>query len=62
MKFKDFVQKNKLKNKGTSNLKIQQMSSSMSLIDVGIYSRDGSFTSDVGFVSILQSEGTHWVC
>ena len=37
MKFKDFNKKYKLKNKTTSNIKIQQILSSLSLKDVGIY-------------------------
>ena len=41
--FKDFIKKHKLKNKATSNIKIQQILSSLSLNDVGIYLGDGPF-------------------
>ena len=36
MDFKDFIKKYKLKNKATSNEKIQQVLSSLSLDEVGI--------------------------
>ena len=60
--FNDFVRKYHLKNKPTSNIKIQQVLSSLSLNDVGIYLRDGFFKSDVGIVNLHPSKGTHWVC
>ena len=59
--FNDFVKKFNLKNKATSNIKIQQVLSSLSLNDVGIYLRDGPFESDIGIVNLLPSKGTHWV-
>ena len=30
--------------------------------DVGIYSRDALFESDIGIVNLDPSKGTHWVC
>ena len=62
MTFNDFVKKFDLKNKATSNLKIQQVLSSLSLKDIGIYLRDGPFKSDIGIVNLHPSKGTHWVC
>ena len=62
MSFNDFIKKYKLKNKATSNIKIQQVLSSQSLNDVGIYLRDGPFSSDIGIVNLHPSKGTHWVC
>ena len=62
MLFNDFVKKFNLKNKATSNIKRQQVLSSLSLNEVGIYLRDGPFSSDVGIVNLHPSEGTHWVC
>ena len=62
MKFNDFVKKFDLKNKATSNIKIQQVLDSMGLNNVGIYLRDGLFKSDIGFVNLHPSKGTHWVC
>ena len=62
MEFNDFIKKYKLKNKATSNIKIQQDLSSLSLNDVGIYLRDGPFKSDIGIVSLQPSKSTHWVC
>ena len=62
MMFNDFIKKYKLKNKATSNIKIQQVLSSLSLNDVGIYLRDSLFSTDVGIVNLHPSKGTHWVC
>ena len=62
MTFKDFIKKHKFKNEATSNIKIQQVLSSLSLNDVGIYLRDGPFKSDIGIVNLHPSKGSHWVC
>ena len=61
MTFNDFIKKYKLKNEATSNIKIQQVLSSLSLNDVGIYLRDGPFESIIGIVNLHPSRGTHWV-
>ena len=61
MTFNDFVKKFDLKNKATSNIKIQQVLSSLGLSDVGIYLRDGLFLSDIGIVNMHPSRGTHWI-
>ena len=57
----DFIEKEKLKNKATSNIKIQQVLSSLGLNNVSIYLRDGYFASDIGIVNLHLSKGTHWV-
>ena len=62
MSFNEFIKKFNLKNKATSNIKIKQVLSSLSLNDVGIYLRDGPFSSDIGIVNLHPSKGTHWVC
>ena len=62
MRLNDFIEKCKLKNNATSNIKVYQLLSSLNLIDVGIYFRDGPFSSDVGIVKLHPSKGTHWVC
>ena len=59
MSFNDFVREHDLKNKATSNIKIQKVLSSLGLNDVGIYLRDGPFSSDVGIVNLHPSKGTH---
>ena len=59
--FNDFIKKHNLKNKATSNIKIQHVFSSLSLKDVGIYLRDGPFESHIGIVILHPSKGTHWV-
>ena len=62
MSLNDFVRKHNLKNKATSNKKIQQILRSIGLNNVGIYLRDGPFESDIGIVNLHPSKGTHWVC
>ena len=62
MTFNDFIKKYKLKNKATSNIKIQQALDSMRMSNVGTYLRGGSFASDIGIVNLHPSKGTHWVC
>ena len=59
--FNDFIKKYNLKNKATSNIKIQQILLSLGLRDVGIYLRDGPFSNDIGIVNLHPSKGTHWV-
>ena len=61
MKFKDFVKKFDLKNKATSNIKIQQVLNSIGLNNIEIYLRDGPFSSDIGIVNLHPSKGKHWV-
>ena len=60
--FNEFITKYKLKNKPTSNIKIQHVLSSICLNDVGIYLRDGPFKSDIGVVNLHPSRGSHWIC
>ena len=62
MVFNDFVKKCKLKNKATSNIKIHQVLSSLSLNDVGICLRDGPSESNIGIVNLHPSKRSHWVC
>ena len=62
MSFIELVREHNLTNKAASNKKIQQVLSSLSLNDVGIYLRDGPFTSDIGNVNLHSSKGTHWIC
>ena len=59
--FNEFIKKYNLKNKATSNIKIQQVLSSLSLNVIRIYLRDGPLESDIGIVNLHQSRGTHWV-
>ena len=50
-----------MRNKATSNIKIQQLLNSIGLDNVNIYLRDGRFSSDIGIVNLHPSKGTHWV-
>ena len=61
MSLNDFINKYKTKIESTSNVKFSQVLSSLSLNDVGIYSRDGTFSSDLGIVNLHPTKGTHWV-
>ena len=58
--FNDFVHKYNLKNKAKSK-KIQQVLDSSGLDNVGIYLRDGPFSSDIGIVNLHLLKGTHCV-
>ena len=48
-------------NKATSNWKNQQIFSSSSLIDIGIYLREGLFKTDIGIGKLHSFQSTHWV-
>ena len=62
MVFNDFVKKYNLRNKATSNIKIQQVLNSIGLNNVGIYLRDGPFSSDIRIVNLHPTNGTHRFC
>ena len=62
MMFNDLLREHDLKNKATSNIKIQKVLTSIGLDNVSIYLRDGPFSSDIGIVTLHLSKGTHWVC
>ena len=51
-----------MKIKATSNIKILQILNCIGLDNVGIYLRDGPVSTDIGFVNLHPSKGTHWVC
>ena len=61
MSFNEFIKKHNLRNKATSNIKIQQVLNSIGLNNVGIYLRDAPFSSDIGIVNLHPLNGTHWV-
>ena len=59
----DFVHKHNLKNKATSNIIIYEVFKKIGLDSkMGIYLRDGPFSSDIGIVNLHLSKRTHWVC
>ena len=63
MSFSDFAHKYNLKSKATSNLKLYEALKNTEIDSkVGIYLRDGLFSSVVGVVKLHPSKGTHWVC
>ena len=59
MTFNDFIKNYNLKNKPTSNIKMQQVLDSIGLDNNVIYLRDDTFKSDVGIVNLHPSKGTH---
>ena len=59
--FNEFIKKHNLRNKATSNIKIQRVLNSIGLNNIEIYLRDGPFSSDIGIVNLHPSKGTHWV-
>ena len=61
MVFNEFIKEYKLRNKATSNLKIQKVLTSIGLDNANIYLREGSFSSDIGIVNLHPSLGKHWV-
>ena len=61
--FNDLIKKYNLKKRATSNTKIYEVLKKMALDSkVGIYSRDGDFSTNYGVVNLHPSRGTHWVC
>ena len=61
--FNDFNKKYNLKNRATSNIKIYEPLKEMGLDSmVGIYLRDGDFSTIYGIVILRPSRGTHGVC
>ena len=61
MSFNEFNKKHNLKNKATSNTKIQKVPNYIGLNNVNIYLRDGPFSSDTGIVNLHPTRGSHWV-
>ena len=59
--FNDFIRKCKLEIRAASIIKNYQVLSSLSMNDIGIFLRDGSFKTDIGVVNLHASKGTHWV-
>ena len=60
--FNDFIKKYSLKNKTTSNIKLYEVLKKMALdSEVGIYWRDGDFSTNYGVVNLRPSRGSHWV-
>ena len=60
--FNEFFKKYKLRDKTTSNIKIQKVLTSIGLDNVKIYLSDGPFSGGIGIVNLHPSKGTLWVC
>ena len=61
MPFNDFFHEYSLGYKATSNSKIQQILSSLSLTFVESYLENGPFTTDARIVTLHATKGTYWV-
>ena len=61
MSFNEFIRKLDLKIKATSNMKIQQILSSLSLSDAQIYLRNRPFSSEVVIISLCPTKASHWL-
>ena len=66
LSFKEFVEKYRLKNEATSNVKVKEilnMLRASSELDTacGIYMRGDKFTTTSGIVNLHPTKGTHWV-
>ena len=61
MSCNDFVHKNGLRNKTTSNTKIQKLLSCLFFSDVRKNLRDGPISRDIGLVNLNPTKGTQWV-
>ena len=63
MKFLEFTHKYKLKKKATGNIKLHAVLKKIGLDSkVGIYLRDGNFSSSYVLLNLHPSKVTHWVC
>ena len=60
LSFKDIVDKYKLKNQATSNIKIKEVLKQFK-IPANVYMRDDQFTTNSGIVNLHPTKGTHWV-
>ena len=60
MTFNEFDRKYNLKNKATINIKIYEVLRKIGLDSkVGIYLREGDFSTSYGIVNLYPSKGTH---
>ena len=63
MSFNDFIKKYNLKNRATSNIKLYEVLKKIGLDSkVGIFLRDGDFSTIYGVVNLHPSRGTLRVC
>ena len=63
MTFNDFVHNYNLKKQATSKIKMNEVLKKVGLgSKVGIYLRDGIFSTNCGIVNLHPSRGTHWCC
>ena len=61
LSFKEFVEKYRIKNEATSNVKIKEILDILKLNSTGIHKRDDNFTTPSGIVNLHPTKGTHWV-
>ena len=61
LSFKEFIEKYRLPNEATSNVKIKKNLKLMNITECGIYMRDDKFTTTSDKVNLHPTKGTHWV-
>ena len=63
VKFNGFVPKQNLKNKATSNLKLNEVLKQIGLdTKMGISLRDGPFSTNMAILNLHPTRGSRWVC
>ena len=60
LSFKEFIEKYRLTNEATSNVKIKETLKLMNITECGIYMRDDKFTTTSSIVNLRPTKGTHW--
>ena len=61
LSLKEFVEKYRLKNEATSNVKIKERLNEIGS-PAGVFMRDDKFTTTAGIVNLHPTKGTHWLC
>ena len=60
LSFKEFIDKDGLKNEATSIVKTKEIPNELN-ISAGVYMRDDKFTTTAGIVNLQPTKGTPWV-
>ena len=60
LSLKEFIEKYRLQNKATSNVKIKEILNELDT-PCGIYMGDDKFITTSGIVNLHPTKGTHWV-
>ena len=61
LSIKEFVEKYRLKNEATSNIKTKEILTLTNITECGIYMRDDKFKTEYGIVNLHPTKGTRLV-